>query len=47
MSRGLGDVYKRQPEEGYFVETGALYGEYTITATTPDGAVFTGTLIAE
>lgn len=35
------------PEEGYFVETGALYGEYTITAATPDGAVFTGTLIAE
>ncbi len=29
-------------ENGYYIETGALYGSYTITCTTQDGSVFSG-----
>ena len=35
------------PDEGYYIETGALQGEYSISAVTPDGVVFSGTLSVE
>lgn len=31
-------------ENGYYIETGTLYGSYTITCTTEDGSIFSGTM---
>lgn len=31
-------------KNGYYIETGNLHGSYTITCTTEDGSVFSGTL---
>lgn len=48
---GLYDGFKcsasMSPDEGYYIETGALQGEYSISAVTPDGVVFSGTLSVE